>query len=187
MVAAPPSAGYKVKKFVRRHRGPVIAASPVAGALLAGFEGTSVGFVRANRQTEIAVEQKAVAVAARQEEARQRELVDVKTAEAERERAEAERARQLVVEKSGQLEWNSYMANVQMAGVNLDRGEGLLLRQRLDACPMRHCEWEWQWLNAEADTSIAQLKGHTQWVTSAAFSPDGTRIVTASWDDTARV
>ena len=186
VVAAPPTAGYKVKKFIRRHRGPVIAASPVAGALLAGFEGTSVGFVRANRQTEIAVEQRAVAIAARQEEARQRELADVKTAEAERERAEADWTRQLVVEKSGQLEWNSYMANEQMAGVNLDRGGQLLLRQRLDACPMRHCEWDWQWLNAEADTSIAQLKGHTQWVTSAAFSPDGTRIVTASWDNTAR-
>jgi len=31
------------------------------------------------------------------------------------------------------------------------------------------------------------LQGHTGLVSSAAFSPDGTRIVTASWDNTARV
>jgi WD40 repeat protein len=32
-----------------------------------------------------------------------------------------------------------------------------------------------------------QLKGHTNYVFSASFSPDGKRIVTASWDNTARV
>jgi WD40 repeat protein len=31
------------------------------------------------------------------------------------------------------------------------------------------------------------LEGHTDRVTSAAFSPDGTRVVTASWDNTARL
>ncbi len=31
------------------------------------------------------------------------------------------------------------------------------------------------------------LEGHTDWVLSAAFSPDGRRVVTASRDNTARV
>ena len=31
------------------------------------------------------------------------------------------------------------------------------------------------------------LRGHDNEVTSAAFSPDGSRIVTASWDKTARI
>jgi WD40 repeat protein len=38
--------------------------------------------------------------------------------------------------------------------------------------------------NGEA---LAVLEGHTNWVNSAAFSPDGDRIVTASDDGTARV
>jgi WD40 repeat protein len=34
---------------------------------------------------------------------------------------------------------------------------------------------------------LNSLQGHKDWVSSAAFSPDGQRIVTASWDNTARV
>ncbi len=44
--ATPPSAPYRVRKFVRRHRGAVIAASLVAAALVAGVIGTGVGLVR---------------------------------------------------------------------------------------------------------------------------------------------
>jgi WD40 repeat protein/TPR repeat protein len=38
-----------------------------------------------------------------------------------------------------------------------------------------------------ADAQVLALAGHTGWVISAAFSPDGRRIVTASADKTARV
>jgi len=41
--------------------------------------------------------------------------------------------------------------------------------------------------DAATGASLAELKGHTSVVNSAAFSPDGTRIVTASDDQTARV
>ena len=34
---------------------------------------------------------------------------------------------------------------------------------------------------------IATLEGHTNWVTSVNFSPDGKYLVTASWDSTARI
>jgi WD40 repeat protein len=34
---------------------------------------------------------------------------------------------------------------------------------------------------------VTVLRGHESWVNSAAFSPDGARIVTASWDTTARI
>ncbi len=39
--ARPPSTGYRIKKFVRRHKGQVIAVSLVLFALLAGFVGTT--------------------------------------------------------------------------------------------------------------------------------------------------
>jgi serine/threonine protein kinase len=45
--ACPPSAGYRLRKFVRRNRGPVLAASLVLLALVAGVIGTTWGLIRA--------------------------------------------------------------------------------------------------------------------------------------------
>jgi serine/threonine protein kinase len=67
--ARPPSVGYRVSKFVRRHKGQVIAAVLVVLALLAGITGTTFGLFRAE--------------AARRDEARQRATAE-KAAEAER-------------------------------------------------------------------------------------------------------
>jgi len=47
--ARPPSAGYRLHKFVRRHRGKVIAASLVLLALVAGMAGTIWGLIREAR------------------------------------------------------------------------------------------------------------------------------------------
>ncbi len=52
--AAPPSRAYAARKFVRRHRGPVIAAGVVLAAILAGLLGTAIGFVRAERERAVA-------------------------------------------------------------------------------------------------------------------------------------
>jgi tRNA A-37 threonylcarbamoyl transferase component Bud32 len=44
--ARPPSAGYRMQKFVRRHKGQVVAAGLVVLALLAGIAGTTWGLIR---------------------------------------------------------------------------------------------------------------------------------------------
>lgn len=49
VLAGPPSAAYRARKFVRRHRGAVLAASALALALIAGVIGTTAGLVRARR------------------------------------------------------------------------------------------------------------------------------------------
>jgi serine/threonine protein kinase/tetratricopeptide (TPR) repeat protein len=43
--ACPPSAGYRLKKFLRRNKGPVIAAGAILLCLVAGIIGTSAGLV----------------------------------------------------------------------------------------------------------------------------------------------
>jgi tetratricopeptide (TPR) repeat protein len=48
VVAAPPGRAYRIRKFVRKHRGAVIAASLVGLALLAGTVGTTLGLIEAN-------------------------------------------------------------------------------------------------------------------------------------------
>jgi len=49
VVAAPPGAGYRFRKFVERNKGPVIAGSVVAITLVCGIIGTSIGLAKAVR------------------------------------------------------------------------------------------------------------------------------------------
>src|SRR6516225_4683141 len=61
--ARPPSAGYRLQKFVRRNRLEVIAAGLVLLALLAGIAGTTWGLIQSRRQEKEARRQEAIAQA----------------------------------------------------------------------------------------------------------------------------
>jgi len=63
VLAGPPSAGYKVRKFVKRNRGPVLAGMLVLVALLAGIVGTALGLIRAERARAAEAEQRGIAQA----------------------------------------------------------------------------------------------------------------------------
>lgn len=52
--ARPPSASYRLRKFLKRNKAPAIAGSLLIVTLLAGIAGTTWGVVEANRQTKIA-------------------------------------------------------------------------------------------------------------------------------------
>ena len=49
VAACPPSVRYRLRKFVRRNKGPVLAASSVVLALVGGIIGTTWGMIRATR------------------------------------------------------------------------------------------------------------------------------------------
>jgi serine/threonine protein kinase/tetratricopeptide (TPR) repeat protein len=53
--ACPPSAGYRLKKFIRRNKVGVVAVSAVVVALVAGATLATTGFMQARRQARIAV------------------------------------------------------------------------------------------------------------------------------------
>ncbi len=50
VLAGPPSIGYKMRKFMRRNRGPVLAVMLVLLVLIGGITGTTWGLVEARRQ-----------------------------------------------------------------------------------------------------------------------------------------
>jgi eukaryotic-like serine/threonine-protein kinase len=54
LVAAPESLAYRVRKFVRRNRGPVVAAAVVLLALIAGITSTTLQSFRAIRAERLA-------------------------------------------------------------------------------------------------------------------------------------
>jgi serine/threonine protein kinase/tetratricopeptide (TPR) repeat protein len=55
VLAGPPSAVYRLRKFARRHKRSLVAATLVLVALLTGTIGTAVGLVKAQRQRDAAV------------------------------------------------------------------------------------------------------------------------------------
>jgi serine/threonine protein kinase len=76
--ARPPNVRYRVSKFVRRHKGQVIAASLVLVALVGGVVGTTLGLFEARRQEQEARRQEKIA----RDETAEKELA--RAAEAER-------------------------------------------------------------------------------------------------------
>ncbi|MGP1272926.1 MAG: protein kinase domain-containing protein [Phycisphaerales bacterium] len=53
--AAPPSTAYKLRKFVRRNRGPVVAGVSIAVVLLLGIAGTTAGLLIAQHNADVAI------------------------------------------------------------------------------------------------------------------------------------
>ena len=90
VVAAPPSASYRLRKFVQRNRGRVFAAGIVAATLVLGVIGTTIGMLRASeaaRKASLAAESEAKAkIAAQANE--QKAIAEARRAEAARTRAE---------------------------------------------------------------------------------------------------
>lgn len=83
VLACPPTVGYRLRKFARRNRRPMLAAGFVALALVAGIIGTTWGLLRSERA-------RADAVAA--------QLAEVSRAEGERRAREAETIERLRAE-----------------------------------------------------------------------------------------
>jgi serine/threonine protein kinase/tetratricopeptide (TPR) repeat protein len=61
VIAGPPTAAYRVRKFVRRHRGVVVTAALVLLALIGGMIGTGWQTIRARRAERTAIEQQQIA------------------------------------------------------------------------------------------------------------------------------
>jgi eukaryotic-like serine/threonine-protein kinase len=61
VLAGPPSSVYRLRRYIRRHRGGVIAAALVLVAILIGTAGITIGLMRAVRAEKKAVEEAATA------------------------------------------------------------------------------------------------------------------------------
>jgi WD40 repeat protein/serine/threonine protein kinase len=164
--ARPPSRLYRLSKFVRRNRLPVIAAGLVALALLGGVVGTTLGLFEARKQEGIARRE-----AGEKEKARQ---------------AEAERADELGRAKE-QITYRLGVSDFLLASAAFEAGDVVRTTDHLDRVPPAQRGWEWGYLKRQAAGGLFTLYGHTGAVRAVACSPDGSRIVSAGLDGTARV
>ncbi len=107
--ARPPSAAYRLSKFLKRHRVPVLAAAVVLLSLLAGTAGTTFGLLRAEQRRIEALEQ--------------RDIANKASIDALEEKKVAENQKQLAVA-------NGRKAELKMAEGLISQGDALSLAGR---------------------------------------------------------
>ncbi|HXG09600.1 MAG TPA: hypothetical protein VNK04_07405, partial [Gemmataceae bacterium] len=177
--ACPPSLGYRLGKVVRRYRGVLAAAAAMVLLLVAGVVVSTWQAVRATKAEAEAREAEAEAsreaAAARQAE----EQAQQEAARAEREKARAE-------EQLRRAELLLYTSKLSLAQNAFAEGRGDLAVRYLEECPWNLRGWEHRHLWTRFN-SKQTLQGHTDRVTSVAFSADGRRIVSGSDDQTVKV
>jgi WD40 repeat protein len=96
---------------------------------------------------------------------------------------EAENARK---EKQTALR-QTYFAQIGRAEAQVLAGENVGALQVLDRTATDQRGWEHRYLQRRAEGTLLTLRGHTSGVNSVAYSPDGSRIATASGDNTVKV
>ena len=136
---------------------------------------------QADAQRSIAVEEKNKAEEARTEAEQAR-------VEAEQARNEAEQARIEAEEEREKAEQNAYAANLTAARVALDGGLINESHRLLNVAALEHRNWEWGHLNLASNLSLFTLEGHqNSRISAGSWSPDGSKIVSASWDKSLRI
>jgi WD40 repeat protein/serine/threonine protein kinase len=164
--AGPPGAGYRLRKFVKRHRGPVLAAAVVLLALVAGIGGTTAGLVEARQQRD------------RADDARTDAEKNAEKERAARDRAETQLLR---------AEWLLYGSRINLAQQAWEGNDPALAFHYLDSCRPDFRGWEHDYLFTLFTSGRRTFRGHTRGVTGVAVSPDGRHVVSGSWDKTVRV
>ena len=178
MLAVRSTLVYQLSKLYRRHKWALATAG---GFVLVLAVGACVSTAQAikNKSLFTAAEEARL----KEMSAKQRETELRRIAETERGKAEAER------DRSERL---LYTADMNLAGqawdaANVGRAEELLEvhRPQPDQRDLRN--FEWFYLDDLCRTELLTFKGHTDRVMTAVFSPDGTRLASASDDKTVKV
>ncbi|MCZ6706689.1 MAG: protein kinase, partial [Chloroflexi bacterium] len=155
VVARPPSAAYRFRKFARRNKGLLTAGAAVAAALVLGMALATWAMVQAQRDRDIAEAARITA----EEQTQLAEQAQADAVEAQKKakdaHAVAESQRQRAEEALAEVEVRAYTASLAAAAADLERNDGRTLRRRLAEAPQRLRGWEWHYLWSEADRSIA--------------------------------
>ncbi|MBL7646314.1 MAG: protein kinase [Candidatus Hydrogenedentes bacterium] len=168
---------YSVKdifsRFLQRYRSAIFVA---AGAFVLLLALSGVYIYQITHARNEAIEERRAANEER-DHARKAEAEAQKQREAvEQERNEAERQRRIA-------EIQSYYSSIQLASSKITQKQYPLARKILWASSEEHRNWEWGYFLAQCYQSLGTLEGHEDRLLGAAFSPDGTRIVTIAGDN----
>jgi WD40 repeat protein/serine/threonine protein kinase len=184
--ACPPSAGYRFRKFARRHKAALAAGALVSVALLVAVAALAVSNVLVRHEGE----QKAQALHDKEEALRK------ESAASEEAKEQTRVARQQSAEARRQSELarrNLYVAHLNLAQAHWENGNVSQVEEFLDL--YRRPEpgqedlrgWEWHYQERLCHAYLRALRGHGGGILGVAFSPDGTRLATGSNDGVVKV
>ncbi len=123
VVAGPPGAAYKFRKFVRRHRVGVLAGSIVGAAVLIGLSLATVGLIEANRARGVLEIERNAAEDARASEQEQRTLAEASADEARREAAKSATVNRFLQEMLGSVDPSKALGREVTVRYVLDGGQ----------------------------------------------------------------
>jgi serine/threonine protein kinase len=184
VLAVPPSASYRLRKFARKHRAGLTTAAAIALLLLMGVTVSSWQAVRATRAEVEQTRQRQIA------EANERQALNAQLSEAKQRQA-AEEQRQKAVSQELVARQRAYAADMNLAHQALamnNFGRAKMLLNRYKPQPgqqdLRGWEWRFLWGQCKSDAGASlRLPENTDHVTSVAVSPDGKWVTTGNWVD----
>src|SRR5262249_6500811 len=157
VLACPPSAGYRFRKFARRNKRAVVTAVVMALAVVLTVAGPATSTV----------------LIARQQQATAEALEDKTKALQAETKAKDDREQALEREKE-----TTYLQRIALAGRELAAGNVGRAEELLDACPEHLRGWEWHFLKRQRYDNAPPLQ-HPETVIRVVFSPDGRQIASA--------
>jgi WD40 repeat protein/serine/threonine protein kinase len=84
-------------------------------------------------------------------------------------------------------EFQRYFHHIARAAAGWREGNMIGVEKLLDECPPERRSWEWHYLKRLCHSDLLTLRGHSDAVHGVAYSPDGTRLASASADGTVKV
>jgi hypothetical protein len=174
VLACPPSVAYRLRKFVRRNKGPVLAASIIILLLIGGIIGTTFGLLQAQASAEEERLAKGDAV--------KKKTLAEKATQAAKDAENAERVqRRLADDRAKELWRNLYFAEMNMAAQAAQSPLGLARVAELSAHWVDEPKlrgWEWYYLYGLCHRDLLTIPAMPGRVSSVTWSPDGTRLAT---------
>jgi len=86
-----------------------------------------------------------------------------------------------------EAEFQRYFHHIARAAAGWREGNMVQVEKLLDDCPPGRRGWEWHYLKRLCHTDLLTLGGRTDAVNGVAYSPDGTRLASASSDGTVKI
>jgi WD40 repeat protein/serine/threonine protein kinase/Flp pilus assembly protein TadD len=154
--ACPPSVGYRLRKFARRNKGPVLAAAIVLLTFGAGLAGTTWKWLDAEYQKS------------------QARLAET---DAEQKTRDEQAARK-------ELQNTLYQRDIALAFHEWEHRNPVRAKQLLDDCRTAYRGWEWHYVHRLCHSDRLTLTGNADPIHQIAYSPDGRLIAGATgWYD----